>query len=99
MNGSFKKEQNLCFYIPSYHCAQIAGASRRLPQRPNFVCKSKEPLFKFELGVSVCPTHWHDQRASNSVGVGFSFITTEVGLRDFSGLGRLIGGICLGLSW
>lgn len=65
--------------------AQIAETSKRPLQRPNPVCKSKESLFKVELGLSICLMHWHNWRASSSVGVEFFFfyIMLEVGVKHF----------------
>lgn len=60
--------------------AQIMGTLKR----PKPIYISKEPLFMFELGLAMCPKHWHDQRVLSSVGVGYFFlIIAKVGVRVF----------------
>lgn len=47
------------------------GDPSKTTRETKSACKSKEHLFKLELGSSVCPTQWYDWRVSSLGGVGF----------------------------
>ena len=60
---------------PPFHQSTLLSPDRRRPpkpaRRPSSICKNKEPLFLFKFELSMCPRNCHDQKALNSVGVGF----------------------------
>lgn len=61
--------------------AQIEGTTQKSPQRLNPIGKSKEPLYKFKLELSICLMHWHNK--SFNLSWGGVFIIEVVGVRDF----------------